>query len=385
MSDESKLLARLDEIDGGIKDYQKSVKADIDVAKHGVDEVKKNMEAQQKQIQDMAVLIKNGIPRGEREMAGEMGALILRAYRGHGVQKAASEGSDGAGGYLVNDDLRTNILSVQDQYGLARKVFAGAIVPMASDVTKIPVDTFEESGTVPVPEATSENAAISASDDADLSQVSLTAQKYATLNYVSNELIDDSFVNFLGAYLTPKLARQAAKIEDTVVFTTATTGLMNSANIQSVSMDAGETSFADVTFDNLLDMQDAVVDDALASGMYFAHRSVINKLRKVKGSDGQYIWTPAAGNEPAMILGYGYEKGTILPTMAQTAAAKGFILFGDPKLGAVFGERMQRKISASPEFRFNYDQVAIRMTFRIALGTNANIGRALCVLKTAAA
>lgn len=90
MSDESKLLARLDEIDGGIKDYQKSVKADIDVAKHGVDEVKKNMEAQQKQIQDMAVLIKNGIPRGEREMAGEMGALILKAYRGHGVQDRKS-------------------------------------------------------------------------------------------------------------------------------------------------------------------------------------------------------------------------------------------------------------------------------------------------------
>lgn len=384
MSEQDKLLTRLDEIDSGIKEYQKTSKAEIDVAKNGVEEVKKHMDAQAKQIQDIALLVKNGISKGERELSSEMGALIIKAFR-EPVKRAASEGTDGAGGYLVNDDLRTNILSVQNQYGLARKVFAGAIYPMASDVTKVPVDTFEESGTVPVPEATSENAAISESDDADLSQVSLTAQKYATLNYISQELLDDSFVSYVGAYLTPKLARQAAKIEDGVVFTAASTGLMNTTNVQSVSLESGDTSFADVTFDKLTDMQDAVVDDALASGFYLAHRSIINKLRKLKGSDGQYIWTPAAGNEPAMILGYGYDKGTILPSMGASAAAKGFILFGDPKLGAVFGERLQRRISASEHFRFNYDQVAVRMTFRIALGTNANIGRALCVLKTAAA
>lgn len=384
MSEQDKLLTRLDEIDSGIKEYQKTSKAEIDVAKNGVEEVKKHMDAQAKQIQDIALLVKNGISKGERELSSEMGALIIKAFR-EPVKRAASEGTDGAGGYLVNDDLRTNILSVQNQYGLARKVFAGAIYPMASDVTKVPVDTFEESGTVPVPEATSENAAISESDDADLSQVSLTAQKYATLNYISQELLDDSFVSYVGAYLTPKLARQAAKIEDGVVFTAASTGLMNTTNVQSVSLESGDTSFADVTFDKLMDMQDAVVDDALASGFYLAHRSIINKLRKLKGSDGQYIWTPAAGNEPAMILGYGYDKGTILPSMGDSAAAKGFILFGDPKLGAVFGERLQRRISASEHFRFNYDQVAVRMTFRIALGTNANIGRALCVLKTAAA
>ena len=46
---------------------------------------------------------------------------------------------------------------------------------------------------------------------------------------------------------------------------------------------------------------------------------------------------------------------------------------------------LQRRIVASKDFRFDYDQTAIRMTFRFAYSTNANIGRALCRLVTAAA
>lgn len=73
-----------------------------------------------------------------------------------------------------------------------------------------------------------------------------------------------------------------------------------------------------------------------------------------------------------------------MPAKSSTAAGTGFILFGDITKGCVVGERKDRKIVTSQDYHFNYDQTAVRMTWRFAFGTNSNIGRALCKLKTAA-
>jgi hypothetical protein len=60
-------------------------------------------------------------------------------------------------------------------------------------------------------------------------------------------------------------------------------------------------------------------------------------------------------------------------------------MFGDLAKGCVVGDAGGEKIDSSREFRFDYAQVALRMIFRFAYTSNANLGRALSVLKTAAA
>lgn len=378
MSDENKVLDAIQKASEKLDSFEKSNGAAIKAANEGVAKVQADLDAFRKQHQELAETVKlvKTMPTGEREICRELGKIIV---------KAASEGTDSAGGYTVNDELRTNILSVQNQYGVIRQIFGSNIVPMASDVTKIPVDTFEESGTVPVPAAVSENAQISASDDADLDQVTLTAAKKATLNYISNELVQDSFVDFIGAYLLPKIARQASKLEDQIVLTTASTGLLNTSNVQIVNMGAGNTSFADLDYDMLLDLEDAVVDDALQDGMFLGNRTVWNLLRKLKGTDGQYIAAPASAGEPMTVRGYPFMRSSVMPAKTASAVSTGFLIFGDITKGCVVGERGERKISVSDDFRFDYDQKAVRMTFRFAFATNSNIGRAISVLKTAAA
>lgn len=331
------------------------------------------------------MIAKRGFTPSERETYAEFGKSIIANMHG----KAASEGTTTAGGYVVETEQVKTIKSVQEQYGLMRQIFGSNIIPMKSDVAVVPVDTYEVSGVsgtgnVPTPAETDENAAITESADAELDQVTLTTQKIATLNYVSSELLDDSFVDFLGAYLIPKIARQAAKKEDDYVFTRATYGLFNSTNITRLVMDSGKSAFSDIEIEDLIAMEDEVVSDALNSGMYLAHRSIINLVKRLKGTDGQFLWMPAQGPEPASINGYAIRKGEILPARSASAVSKGFIAFGDPSMAAIVGERMERRIRTSEEFRFNYDQTAIRMTERIALGTNANLGKALCVLVTAA-
>lgn len=379
MSEMEKVMGALDKIQTQMSDFEKSKAAEIKVAQDGVESVKATVDGVRKQVQEMAEVVKavNKMPQGDRELCREFGKLVV---------KSASEGTNADGGYLVADEISTKIKSVQNQYGLVRQIFGAEIVPMASDVLKLPVDTYEEtSGNVPVPAATSENAQISESNVAQLDQVTLTAAKYGTLSHISNELLDDAFVDYLGAYLMPKLARQAAKIEDGIVFTAATYGLLKSTSIPSLVMDSGDTAFSDVTADYLSQMQDEVVDDALMDGGYILHRSNLGTLKRLKGTDGQYIWGPASASEPATLHGYPVLRGGIFPARSASAVSTGFVLFGDVRKACVVGERLQRRIVASKEFRFDYDQTSIRMTFRFAYSTNSNIGRALCRLVTAAA
>ena len=383
MSDEAKILDALNAVEAKVSDFAKSSKAELAAQKT---ELTAELAGVRKQLQEFAELTKTmkAMPKGEREVWAECGKAFLDAHR-RTINKAASEGTDADGGYVVADEFATQIKSAQNRYGVARQLY-GTLYPMQSDVTKVPVDTFEDtSGNTPEPVAVSENSAMSEGDEAQLDQVTLTAAKKGVLLYVSNELMQDAFVDYLGAYLTPKLGRRMARLEDTIVFTTATTGLLNTSNLQSVTLGADSaTAFADVTFDDLMNAEDAVVDDALENGAFIAHRSIINILRKIKGTDGQYVWTPAAGGEPATLNGYSYTKASIFPARTASAKSTGFIMFGDLALGCVIGERGTRQIRTSEDFRFNYDQIAVRMTERFALGTNSNIGRALCVIKTAA-
>lgn len=378
------LLKKLGEMETGLNDFQKSTKAEVSAAKNGVEELKTSLDATKRQLQEVAELVKKGIPSDKRDFFHDFGKAIAKSFRG-GEQRAASGGADATGGYLVADEFIHEIRSAQNRYGVVRQIFGASIVPMASDVVKVPVDTFEDtSGNVPVPTATSENAQITASDDARLDQVTLTASKYATLNYVSNELLADAFTPFLGAYLFPKLIRQKSKKEDGIVFTTASTGLFNSSNIQSYSLASGNTNFTDVTADDYILATDSVVDDALDEGMYLLHRSMVSHARTLKGSDGQFLWTPLAAGEPATINGYPYMRAAICPARSATAAATGFALFGDPRLACVVGEKNDMRLDTSKDFRFDYDQVAVRLVFRFAFNTNANIGRALVRMVTAA-
>jgi len=372
----------LDKQNDSLNEFIKSSAAATQAAVDGVASLQLQVVEQQKAMQEMAAVATamSARPKDVDE--------VTRAF-GESMVKAASEGTNSAGGYTVQDEQSKMIRSMQDKYGLVRQIFGSGIVPMESDVLQVPVDTYEVSGVsgtgnVPTPASTSENSAITESADAELSQVTLTTAKYATLNYLSKELLADSFVDFIGAYLTPKMARQMSRIEDGVVFTAATTGLFNNTNMQRLVMDSGSSAFTNLTYENIIDMEDEVVDDALDDGGYIAHRSIVNLLKKIKGTDGHPLWMPAAGPEPASVNGYGIRKGSILPRKSNDAVSTGFLAFGDVAKACVVGERMGREIAMSEHFRFNYYQVAIRMVERFAYNTNANLGKALTVLVTAA-
>lgn len=386
------LQSTLDDMETKQNDFIKSHEAQKLAAKEGEDALKLEMKTIREENQKLHELAKRRTDTDARDDDGAraLGENIVKCHKGT-LTRAANEGTDTAGGHLVETEVTHSIRSVQNQFGAVRRLFGSNIVPMKSDVLTVPVDTFEVSGTsasganVPTPVVTAENGAITESADAVLSELELTARKLATLNYISLELIQDAFVDFIGAYLMPKIARQFDKLEDQTVFTAATTGLLNHVSVPVVTLPAGQTSFRDVGSDVLLDMEDAIVDDAVnADPRYIGHRTVFNLVRKIKDNDGNPIWTPLAAGEPPSIHGWGYEKAGVFPNKAANEQkGKGFMLFGDVNLAAVVGERLTREMATSEHFRFNQYQLALRVVERFAFNTNANIANAISRLETA--
>ena len=378
MSDIAKLEATLGDVSSRIDAFTKSHAAEVKAATEGVAKVQADLDAQRKTLQEISELAKRGIPASQRDAMAAFGEAVKRSYRPAG-QRAASGSTDATGGYVVNDDLRTNLLTAQNQYGVVRALLGASIVPMASDVTKIAVDTFEDTaGNVPVPASKAESAQITESTDAQLSQITLTATKYATMSYVPAELLADAFIPWIGAYLQPKLLRQKAKKEDSIVLG----GLLLSTNLRTYTLD--DSAFTSVGGDDLILAQDEVCDDALMDARYILHRSMLSHIRTLKGTDGQYLFSPLTAGEAATIAGYPYSRANVMPARSASAADTAFALFGDIRLGCAVGERGEMRLDSSEDFRFDYDQVAVRMIWRFAFNTNANIGRALVQIKSKA-
>lgn len=237
-------------------------------------------------------------------------------------------------GYTVDSELSAEIHHLVTQYGIARREMMTLALTkgsykandLATDVIVYWVD---------------EGAVIS-STQAVLGQEDLTLKKLGCIVSLTRELLEDSEID-LSAFLYERVAENMAKAEDLAFFVgdgTATygsfTGLLNNTSVNTVVMTG--TTFASLTADDLLDMQDATPAAVLANAKYVLHRSIMNIVRKLKDvTSGQYIYQAPSGNMPGQIWDKPYILSEAMPTKAQSAANKPFVLFGDLKKSSIFG------------------------------------------------
>ena len=120
------------------------------------------------------------------------------------------------------------------------------------------------------------------------------------------------------------------------------------------------------------------------SGDMFAH------IRKLKGSDGQYIvQQPTDKDEPAQLWSKPIELSEVLPKRTDTNQSDArFIAFGDFNLAGVYGDRRIMSVKRLTEGTVNginladTDQDALQFTQRS--GFKMVYGGAVCFAKTAA-
>ncbi len=259
-------------------------------------------------------------------------------YQGNDVmlkELTTADGSSPYGGYVVSAELSAEIRHLITEHGVARREMMNVQLAknsykannLVTDVSVVWVD----------------EAAAIASKQVVLGQVELELKKLGAIVTLTSELIEDEEVD-LFSFVGSRIAEKLAEAEDLAFFKgdgTATygsfTGLLRNTNINSVTMASTKTTFASVTTDDLIDMQDATPAGALGNAKYYMHRSIMSVIRKLKATTNEYIYTPISAQGPASLAGYPVVLVEAMPAKSATAVSTAFILFGDLKKACILG------------------------------------------------
>lgn len=222
---------------------------------------------------------------------------------------------------------------------------------------KVPVEA-----TRPAATAIAEATAITPLDPT-FSSLTLKSQKVAVLTKVSRELLTDSgidLVSFLGRSLGTALGIKVNGLLTVGTGTVEPNGIMNAAGS---GVKGTATSTGVFTADDLIDLAHSVDSAYVRMGAVFmARRQTIGAIRKLKGSDGAYLFQPAATvGTPDTLLGFPLVDNPDVAAIGSAAKSVGFGWAGSYHVRQVGGIEIAR----SDDAYFNTDEVGFRATIRV--------------------
>lgn len=272
----------------------------------------------------------------------------------------------GSGTSLYTSDFATTVVVYQRTFS---PWIANAQVISANNGRPliIPTSTVDPTSYTP-----GEGTAITASDPT-LGTVTATPVSYKHLGYISAEAEEDEVVGLMGV-----IARQAARSLGLAFGSAATTAILAAAANGGTATAIGGTGTAAGTFigaDDLFTLKYGRAAPYRMGGAFVASNGLIQKAKKWKDANGQYLLQPAIGaGSPDSFDGNPiYED----PALATPASASKSVLFGDLSLFVV--KAMPLRVAVSTEFAFNLDNVAIKTVYRAGGALTDSAGLAYIV------
>lgn len=268
-----------------------------------------------------------------------------------------TKGTATAGGNIVPTSFYNQL--VQHMIEVSGILSAGPTVLQTSggENFEVPTTTAHSSGAL-----VAEAAAIAESDPA-FAKRTLGAYKYGVLIQVARELIDDTGVDLEG-YLSMQAGRAVGNAFGAHLATG--TGSSQPSGIvtgSSLGVTGGTGVAGAFTADNLIDLHYSVIAPYRnsPSAGWIMRDATVAAVRKLKGSDNNYLWQPGLqAGVPDLLLGKPVHTD---PNIAATGTTAKSVLFGD--VSAYFvrlagGVRFER----SDEYAFNTDLVTFRCLVR---------------------
>jgi HK97 family phage major capsid protein len=241
----------------------------------------------------------------------------IRKFR---VTDALSVGEDANGGYLVPDEFERRLIEALEMQNIIRSL--ATIIRTDSGERKIPVVAsvgeaawVEEEGDIP-------------ESDNKFNQISLTAHKVATMIKISNELLNDSAFN-MEAYIANEFARRIGNREEEAFIigdgNKKPTGLLAASGGANVAVTTA--SATEITLDEVLDLFYSLKQPYRSNASFIANDLTMKELRKLKDSNGQYLWQPSIKEgTPDMIVGRPIHTSAFIP---KAEAGNKALVFGD--------------------------------------------------------
>ena len=201
-----------------------------------------------------------------------------------------------------------------------------------------------------------------------ITNATATPTDYKALSYITQEAAEDEQIGLLDLIATD-CGRSIGLSFGSTTTTAALSGFTN-----------GGTATLGTPFFGLDDLIDLVYGRAapiraIGVGVFVMATGAVQKARKFKDSNGQYLWQPSQqAGEPDRLLGYPvYED----PSLATPASATKSVLFGDPKEYAI--KQLPLRVAVSTEYAFNTDLVAVKVVYRAGGAVRLSTGMAYLV------
>jgi len=294
-------------------------------------------------------------PELRKFLAGETRSMHLTPTNAEA--RALSKGTATAGGNGVPTSFYGQLW--EHLIESATLISGGATVLTTSSGENIEIPVTTSHGAAA---AVAEAGTLAGTDPAFAKRV-LGAWKFGQIVTVSSELVNDAGFDLEG-YIARAVGRNVGNAFGAKLIvgagTTEPTGITASSSLGIT----GGTAVAGVpTLDNLIDLFYSVISPYRdqSTAKWLMKDSTAAAVRKIKGSDGQYVWQPSVvEGQPDRLL----NKGILTdPNVAGTGIGAKSVLFGDLSayvVRVVNGVRFER----SDDFAFGTDQVAFRAILR---------------------
>lgn len=287
-------------------------------------------------------------------------------------------GVDYQGGYLLMPEtFDKQLLQV-----------ARDVIGVRSQSRVIPVTTAGLAGvnvTVHMSSVVWGNAELSAGSLANIPQLEkrlLTPHSMRFYALVSNDLLDLDAVVDPMAFIEEQLIQTALQEEETAFLTGDGIGkplglLTPSPKGVPTSQDVDTLAAAEISGDDLINLQYALRGVYGAKAQFAMHRLVWREVMKLKNDGGDYLWLPSLRvGQPDMLLG---KPSLLLEKMPSTTTSGTYaVLYGDFSQYHI-ADGPGSAIKIEPHYFFNVDKTAIQL--RRFVDAHAALGEAFVRLK----
>ncbi|WP_163526620.1 phage major capsid protein [Halobacillus ihumii] len=263
-------------------------------------------------------------------------------------------GTDANGGYLVPDEFERKLIQGLEEQNIMRQL--ATVITTSSGSREIPVESdYGTANWMGEKEQYTES-------DATFSQKVLSAHKAGTIMKVSEELLNDSAFN-IDNYALNSFSKRFGNLEEAAFINGdgvgKPTGVIQSAQVGHTTA-TGQV--ASLIADDFIDLYHSLKRPYRRNASFLANDGTVKAVRKLKDSDGQYIWQPGLqAGEPDRVLSRPIYVGDDVPALG--AGAKP-LAFGDYSYYWI-ADRQGRVMQRLNELYAATGQVGFRMFERV--------------------
>jgi HK97 family phage major capsid protein/HK97 family phage prohead protease len=282
--------------------------------------------------------------------------------------KSLGYASPSTGGILAPEQVATSILEKVAEFSPVRSL--AQTISMSGPLLQLP-RLVDEVDPVPVAET-----AARAEDEPTFDQIDLKPFEMAIIVPVTRILLEDAQIDLTG-YLSNHVARRFGQKEATWFVngngTTQAEGILTSDAV-------AEHEVEGITGDDLIDLFYSIKTAYSSNGAWMMNRKTMSVVRKLKDTDGSYIWERGiAGGQPPQLLGRPVYEAVDMPDIAAEATP---IVFGDFATGYAIADRTGFEIIRDD--LTGAGNGIVKLHARRRVGGRIIMGEALTKLKIAA-